>query len=106
MAEYSTFLSLLFSTHLLLLFLSIPLPPLAFVCAHSSTLPFPLLFAIVFQLHSLHSYCCEFPKLRKHTQLLATNTNCFQQPCFFFLSLNILPVTFIFSCAHYILINT
>ncbi len=60
-AEYSTFFfSLLFSTPLLLLFIStIMLPPLAFVYAHSSDLPFPLLFVVVFQLHFLHSYYCE-----------------------------------------------
>ncbi len=59
--EYSTFLLfLLFSTPLLLmLFSTLSLSPPAFIYAHSSTLPFPLLFAIVFQLHSLHSYCCE-----------------------------------------------
>jgi hypothetical protein len=44
--KYSTFLSLLFSTILLL--------PFAFVCAHSSALPFPLLFIAVFQLHSYY----------------------------------------------------
>ncbi len=61
-AKYSTFLSLLFSTPLLLLFFStILLPPLAFVCAHSSALPFPLLFIIVFQ---LHSYGYEFQNLK------------------------------------------
>jgi hypothetical protein len=66
MVEYSTLLiSLLFSTPLLLFFFSIiPLPPPTFACVHSYVLPFPLLFAIIFQLHSLHSYCCEFQKLK------------------------------------------
>jgi len=47
--EYSTNLQiLLFSIPLLLLFFStIPLPPLAFVYAHSFALHFPQLFSIV-----------------------------------------------------------
>jgi hypothetical protein len=62
---FNSLLSLLFSTFLQLLFLStIPLLPPAFVCAHSSTLPFPLLFPIVFQLHSLHSCCYEFQNFK------------------------------------------
>jgi hypothetical protein len=67
--EYLTFLlSLLFSTPFLLLFFStILLPPTAFICAHSFTLPFPLLFVVVFQLHSLHSYYCEFQTLNMCT---------------------------------------
>ncbi len=66
MDKYSTFLfSLLFSTPLLLLFFStIHLPPLAFFYVHFSMFPFPLLFFIVFQLHTLHSYCCEFQKFK------------------------------------------
>jgi len=53
MTEYLTLLlSLLFSTILL--------PPPTFICAHSFALPFPLLFVVVFQLHSLHSYYYEF----------------------------------------------
>jgi hypothetical protein len=64
-AKYSTFFSMFFSTPLQLLFFStIPLPPPIFVCAHSSVLPFPLLFIIVFQLHSLHSYYCEFQNFK------------------------------------------
>jgi hypothetical protein len=64
-AKYSTLLSLLFSTTLLLLFFSIILlPPLAFVYALSSTLHFPLLFVIVFQLHYLHSNYCEFQNFK------------------------------------------
>ncbi len=61
-AEYSTcLLSLFFSIVLLLLFFStIPFPPLIFIYVHFFALPFPLLFAIVFQWHSLHSCCCEF----------------------------------------------
>ncbi len=64
--KYSTcLLSLLFSTPLLLLFFStIPLPPLAFVCVHSSTLPFPLLFFVVFQWHFLHSCYCELQNFK------------------------------------------
>ncbi len=64
-AKYSTLIFLLFSTPLLLMFFStIPLPPPTFVCAHSSKLPFPLLFTIVFQLHSLHSYYCELQNFK------------------------------------------
>jgi hypothetical protein len=64
-AEYSTLFSMFFSTPLRLLFFStIPLPPLAFVCAHSYVFPFPLLFTIGFQLHSLHSYYCEFQNFK------------------------------------------
>jgi hypothetical protein len=64
MAEYSTrYLFLLFSNVLLLLFL---LPPPTFICAHSSALPFPFLFSIVFQLHSLHSCCYELQNLKMH----------------------------------------
>ncbi len=64
--EYSTLLlSLFFSTPLLLLFFSTILLPLpSFVCVHSTTLPFPLLFVVGFQLHSLHSYCCEFQNFK------------------------------------------
>jgi hypothetical protein len=67
----------LFSTLLLLMFFStILLPPLAFVCAQSSMLPFPLLFIVVFQMHSLQSYyvlslCCELKNFE--------NTHNFQQ---------------------------
>jgi hypothetical protein len=64
-AEYSTLLFLLFSTPLLLMLFSIiPFPPPTFVYAHSSKLPFPLLFTIVFQLHSLHSYCYELQNFK------------------------------------------
>jgi len=65
-AKYSTLIFfLLFSTPLLLLFFStIPLPPPTFICVHSSTLPFPLLFAIVFQLHFPHSYCGELQNFK------------------------------------------
>jgi len=107
MVEYSTFLiSLFFSTPFLLFFFSIILlPPPAFACVHSHVLPFPLLFAIIFQLHSLHSYCCEFQNF-KNTQLPVTSINCFQRLFHFFTSLNILPITFIFSSTHYLLINT
>jgi hypothetical protein len=56
-SEYSTLFSLFFSTFFRLSFFStIPLPPLAFVCAHSFVFPFPLLFIVVFQLHYLRSY--------------------------------------------------
>jgi hypothetical protein len=42
MVEYSTLFSLFFSTpFLLMFFLIIPLPLLAFVCVHSFALPFP-----------------------------------------------------------------
>ncbi len=64
-AEYSTLLFLLFSTPLLLLlFSTILLLPHAFICAHSSMFFFPLLFNVVFQLHSLHSYYCEFQNFK------------------------------------------
>ncbi len=64
-AKYLTFIFLLFSTPLLLLmFSTIPLPPPTFICTHSSALPFPWLFTIVFQLHSLQSYCCEFQNFK------------------------------------------
>jgi hypothetical protein len=46
------------------------------------------------------------PKLKKRTQLLAANANCFQWLPHFFSSLNILPITFIFSSACCLLINT
>jgi hypothetical protein len=46
------------------------------------------------------------PKLKKWAQLLARNANCFWQLSHFFSSLNILPVTFIFSFSRYLLINT
>jgi len=61
MVEYSTHLfSLFLATPLLLLFFSTILLPLpAFVYAHSSTLPFPLLFYVVFQWCSLLSCCYE-----------------------------------------------
>jgi len=61
--------------------------------------------------------CCSFlitlsafiflwiPKLWKHSQLLATNTNYFWWLPHFFLSLNISLVTFIFSSTHHFLIN-
>jgi hypothetical protein len=40
--------ALLFSIpHLLMFFSRIPLPPPTFVCAHSSMLPFPLIFFVV-----------------------------------------------------------
>ncbi len=85
-------------------FSTISPPPPAFVYAHSFVLPFPLLFIVDFQLHFLHSYCCELQNL-KNTKLPTTNTICFQQlPCFF-LSLNIPLVTFIFSFAWCLLIN-
>ncbi len=59
--KYSTLLLyLFFSTPFILIFFSTILFPPSFVCAHSFALPFPLLFSIVFELHSLHSYCCEF----------------------------------------------
>jgi hypothetical protein len=61
----------LFSTSLLLFFSTIPLPPPTFIHAHSSMLPFPLLFTIVFQSHSLHSYCYELQNFE--------NTHNFQQ---------------------------
>ncbi len=56
--KYSTHLHiLLISTpFLLLLFLTILLPPPTFVYVHSYVLPFPLLFVVVFQLHYLHSW--------------------------------------------------
>jgi len=51
--EYSTFLFLLFSIHILLLFFStISLPLLTFVYVHSSVFPFPLLLFVMFQWHS------------------------------------------------------
>jgi hypothetical protein len=85
---------LFFSTPLLLFFFSIvPLPFLAFICAHSSALPFlaficvhssmfpflaficayfsallfPLLFVIVFQLHSTHPYYYNSKTSKMHT---------------------------------------
>ncbi len=58
--EYSTLMSMFFSTPLLFLFFStIPFPFLSFICAHSPMLPFPLLFVVVFQLQSTHLYCYE-----------------------------------------------
>jgi hypothetical protein len=52
---------LLFSIPLLFLFFWTILFPFAtFVYAHSSTLPFPLLFFVVFQWHSLHPCYYEF----------------------------------------------
>jgi hypothetical protein len=45
------------------------------------------------------------PKLRKHAQLLATNINYFQQLPYFFSSLNISLIAFIFSSTHHLLIN-
>ncbi len=65
-AKYSTRLfSLLFSTPLLILFfLAIPLTFPVFVCVHSFALPFPLLFFVVFQSHSLHSCYCEFQNFK------------------------------------------
>jgi hypothetical protein len=65
MVKYSTILSLLFSTPFLLLFFSrIPLPLLTFVYAHFFALPFPLLFIVVLQLQSLHSYYCELQNFK------------------------------------------
>ncbi len=46
------------------------------------------------------------PKLRKCTQFIAGSTNYFQWFPRFFLSLNILPIIFIFSSTHCFLINT
>jgi len=46
------------------------------------------------------------PKLKKHAQLLAKNTNYFRWLPPFFSSLNFLPVTFIFSFTRHLLINT
>ncbi len=46
------------------------------------------------------------PKLKKFTQLLTINVNHFQRLPYFFMSLNISLVTFIFSFSHYLLINT
>jgi len=104
--KYSTLLSLLLSIALLLLFFSkIPLPPHAFVCAHSSTLLFSLLFAVIFQMHSLHSYCYElqnFENVHNFQQQTQIAFNGYP----FFLSLNIFPITFIFSFTHHFLINT
>jgi hypothetical protein len=67
--EYSTrLLFLLFSTILLLLFFSIILlPPLAFVCAHSFVLPFPLLFFIISQLHLCIHATMNFRTSKMHT---------------------------------------
>ncbi len=81
MPKYSTlFFFLLFSTPLLLMFLStILLPPPGFVFVHSSMFPFPLLFTIVFQLHSLHSYCYEFQNFE--------NAHNFQQQCKLFFTI-------------------
>ncbi len=71
--EYSThLLYLLFLTPLLLLFFTtIPLPPLAFVYAHSFVLPFPLLFSTIFQWKFVHSCYYEFQNFE--------NTHNFQQ---------------------------
>jgi hypothetical protein len=69
MVKYSTcLLFMFFSIVLLLLFFStILLLPPTFVCGHSSALPLPLLFSIVFQLHSLHSCCYELQNLKMCT---------------------------------------
>ncbi len=66
MVEYSTcLLFLLLSTLILHLFFSIILlPPLAFICAHSFALHFPLLLSIVFQWHFLHSCCYELQNFK------------------------------------------
>jgi len=107
MAEYSTFfLFLLFSTPLLLLLVStILLPPPDFIYAHSFEFPFPLLFIVVFSIALFAFILLQIPKLWKCAQLPAINANYFQGLLHFFLSLNILPVTFIFSSTHHLLIN-
>ncbi len=115
MVEYSTCLIfLLFSTPLLLLFFSTPflllffstisLPPLTFICAHISTLPFPLLFFVVFQWHCLHSCCCELQNL-KNTHNFNNKRKLLSIVIVFFLSLNILPITFIFLHARHLSVN-
>jgi hypothetical protein len=73
MVEYSACLHVLFfSTPLLLmLFSKVLLPPPTYVCAHSSVLPFPSLFFVVFQSHFLHSCCYELHNFE--------NTHNFQQ---------------------------
>jgi hypothetical protein len=76
-----------------------------FIRAHSSALPFPLLFLVVFQWCSLHSCRYELQNF--------VNTHNFQQQMqiafndypIFFLSLNIWPVAFMFLLAHHLLIN-
>ncbi len=115
MVEYSTCLFfLLFSTPFLLLFFSTPflflffstisLPPLTFICVHISTLPFPLLFFVVFQWHCLHSCCCELQNL-KNTHNFNNKHKLLSVVTPFFSSLNILLVTFIFLHAYHFLVN-
>ncbi len=107
MAKYSTFLSLLFLTPLLLLFFSkIPLPLATFFYAHSSMLPFPLLFDVVFQLHFFHSYYYELQNFENAHNFQQKNTSCVRWLLRFFSSLNIPPVTFIFSYIRHLLIDT
>ncbi len=104
-AEYSTLFSLLSSTPLLLMFFSIiPLPLPTFICAHSFALPFPLLFTIVFQLHYSHSVM----NSKTSKTSITSNNKCklFLRNTPFFSSLNIPLVTFIFSSACRLLINT
>jgi len=107
MVKYSTFLLfLLFLTIFLLPFFStIPLPLLAFVYVHFSALPFPLLFAIIFQLHFLHSYCYEFQNLKKHITS-SNNRKLLLTFISFFHVLKCHAVTFIFSYVCCLLINT
>ncbi len=86
MVEYSTFLLFLFfsTLHLFLFFLTISLPPPTFVCVHSFVFPFPLLFIVVFQLHSLHSFRCKLQNLKNaHNFQQQTQTPFDNYPIFF-----------------------
>ncbi len=56
---------------LFILFLTISVLPPTFICAHPFEFPFPSLFIVIFQLHFLHSYCCELQNFE--------NTQNFQQ---------------------------
>jgi hypothetical protein len=90
MVEYSTFLhTLLFAIPILFLFFStILLPPIS-VYAHSFALSFPLLFSIVYQLHSLHSYFCEFQNFKNAHNFRQQTKTTFED--YFFFSVLELP---------------
>ncbi len=94
--KYSTFHVLLFVTPLFLIFSStILLPPLVFIYVHSFMFPFPLLFSIVSQSHSLH--LC-FLNSRTSKVFMTSNNKRKQLSMItpFFSSLTFSPVAFSF----------
>ncbi len=95
--------SLLFSTYLPLLFFSTHMFPIPiFICVHFFMLPSPLLLSAIFQSHFLHSCFYElqnFEKTHNFLQQMKTSFNSY------FLSLNFLPLAFIFWPPCRLLIN-